>query len=130
MTNLGNCTRCGKLFLKLRDICPDCFQKQEDNFVLVNEYIRNHNNCTIQEVSDETGVSITQIRQFILANRIIVNNFPNLSYPCDTCGSQIKEGKKCQSCMVTINELSKQVEKGLADKELSKPNTSLYKTRR
>ncbi|CAG9609749.1 TIGR03826 family flagellar region protein [Pseudoneobacillus rhizosphaerae] len=127
MTNLGNCVRCGKLFLKIRDICQDCYQKQEDNFVLVNDYLRNHKNGTIQEVSEETGVSIAQIRQFILAKRIQVNYFPNLTYPCDTCGSQIKEGKNCQSCMVTINELSKQVEKSLVKEE--KTTSHAYKTR-
>jgi uncharacterized protein len=129
LTNLGNCFRCGKLFLKIRDICQDCYQKQEDNFVLVNDYLRNHKSGTIQEVSDETGVSIAQIRQFILANRIQVNNFPNLTYPCDTCGSQIKEGKKCHSCMVTIKELSKQAETIHKVIDNSTLNTSLYKTR-
>jgi uncharacterized protein len=127
LTNLGNCVRCGKLFLKIRDICQDCYQKQEDNFVLVNDYLRNHKNGTIQEVSEETGVSIAQIRQFILAKRIQVNYFPNLTYPCDTCGSQIKEGKNCHSCMVTINELSKQVEKSLVKEE--KTTSHAYKTR-
>jgi uncharacterized protein len=129
LTNLGNCVRCGKLFLKIRDICQDCYQKQEDNFVLVNDYLRNHKNGTIQEVSEETGVSIAQIRQFILAKRIQVNYFPNLTYPCDTCGSQIKEGKKCHSCMVTIKELSKQAEISHKDIDKSTLNTGHYKTR-
>jgi uncharacterized protein len=127
VNNLGNCVRCGKLFLKVRDICQDCYQKQEDNFVLVNEYLRTHKSSTIQEVSEETGVSIAQIRQFILANRIQLSFFPNLSYPCDSCGSPIKEGKKCHSCLVTISELSKQVEKDLATKE--KTTSNAYKTR-
>jgi uncharacterized protein len=129
LNNLGNCIKCGKLFLKIRDICQDCFQKQEDQFVLVNDYLRNHKNSTIQDVSDETGVSIAQIRQFILANRIQVHYFPNLYYPCDTCGSQIKEGKKCHSCLATINELSKQIEKVHTNTELNKLNTGAYRSR-
>jgi uncharacterized protein len=129
LNNLGNCIKCGKLFLKIRDICQDCFQKQEDQFILVNDYLRNHKNSTIQDVSDETGVSIAQIRLFILANRIQVNLFPNLSYPCDTCGSQIKEGKKCQSCIDTIKEFSKQIEKDHSEKEIIKLNTGAYKSR-
>jgi uncharacterized protein len=129
LNNLGNCIKCGKLFLKLRDICQDCFQKQEDQFIIVNDYLRNHKNSTIQDVSDETGVSITQIRQFILAKRIQVHYFPNLSYPCDTCGTMIKEGKKCQSCLDTIKEFSKQVETDHSVKEINKLNTGAYKSR-
>lgn len=107
---LGNCTKCGKLFLRIRDLCNDCYQKQEDDFLKVSTYLRNQSGSTIQELSDATKVSIAQIRQFILAGRILVGEFTNLSYPCETCGSMIQTGRSCSSCMASINKLRLQDE--------------------
>jgi flagellar operon protein (TIGR03826 family) len=107
---LGNCTKCGKLFLRIRDLCNDCYQKQEDDFLKVSTYLRNQSGSTIQELSDATRVSIAQIRQFILAGRILVGEFTNLSYPCETCGNMIQTGRTCSSCMASINKLRLQDE--------------------
>lgn len=107
---LGNCTKCGKLFLRIRDLCNDCYQKQEDDFLKVSTYLRNQSGSTIQELSNATKVSIAQIRQFILAGRILVGEFTNLSYPCETCGSMIQTGRSCSSCMASINKLRLQDE--------------------
>lgn len=108
---LGNCTKCGKLFLHIRDLCNDCYQKQEADFLKVSTYLRNQSGSTIQELSDATKVSIAQIRQFILAGRILVGEFTNLSYPCQTCGNMIKTGRLCSSCIASINKLRLQDEK-------------------
>lgn len=105
---LGNCKRCGKLYLRMRDFCDDCYQKQEDDFLKVAEYLRDHPGIIIQELSEETQVSILQIRQFILEGRILVGNFPNLSYPCENCGTMIRTGKTCDICNDTLQQLSMQ----------------------
>ncbi|MHC0038165.1 TIGR03826 family flagellar region protein [Pseudoneobacillus sp. C159] len=129
-SNLGNCIRCGKLFLKFRDICPDCFQKQEDDYEKVSGYLRKHRTATISQVNEDTGVTITQIRQFILAGRISVTDLPNLSYPCESCGNLIREGKRCLSCHQTINQLSAQMEKSSQEQAKEKEkrtHSSVYK---
>lgn len=105
-TQLGNCPKCGKLYMRIRSICNECYQKQEDDFLKTAKYLRDHRGSTIQELSEDTGVTITQIRQFIWAGRIIVNQFPNLSYPCESCGSPIQTGRKCSSCLDTLNQLA------------------------
>ncbi|MEH7308463.1 flagellar protein [Neobacillus drentensis] len=102
---LGNCSRCRKLYLRIRNICDECYQKQEENFLKVAAYLREYPGSTIQEVSDETLVSVVEIRQFILSGRIIMGDFPNLTYPCETCGNLIRTGKACKSCMAQINQL-------------------------
>ncbi|MDR7235676.1 TIGR03826 family flagellar region protein [Neobacillus drentensis] len=114
---LKNCPKCGKLFLLIRNICDNCYQKQEDDFLKAAAYLREHSGITIQELSDETGVSVSQIRHFIWAGRILVDNFPNLSYPCETCGNMIHKGRKCSSCMDTLKKLANQVEKREAKAE-------------
>jgi flagellar operon protein (TIGR03826 family) len=100
--SLGNCPRCRKLYLKVRDICDECYQKQEEDFLKVSSHLREYPGDTIQEVSEATKVTVSQIRLFILAGRLIVGHFPNLSYPCDICGTQIRTGKTCKNCMSAV----------------------------
>ncbi|MBT2657800.1 flagellar protein [Bacillus sp. ISL-18] len=111
LPKMGNCPKCKKLFLQLRDICDDCYQKQETDFLNVNDFLRRNKGCTIQELSEATKVSIGQIRQFILSGRLLLVQFPNISYPCEICGNMIRTGKACSSCTETVNKLNKQVNK-------------------
>ncbi|MCH6263925.1 flagellar protein [Neobacillus citreus] len=107
---LGNCRKCGKLFLRIRDICDLCYQKQEDDYLKVTSHLRDYSSCTIQELSDATGVSVKQIREYILAQRILLRDFQNLSYPCETCGTMIQGEGKCPTCTGTLNHLLEQVD--------------------
>lgn len=108
---LGNCRKCGRLFLRIRDICDECFQKQEEDFIKAAEYLRDYPGSTIQELSEATKVSVGQIREFILAERIVAGYFPNLSYPCESCGTMIRSGKNCSACKDNLKQLAKQMEK-------------------
>lgn len=120
---LGNCPKCGKLFLRTKGLCEDCYQKQEDDYLTVSAYLREHPRISIQELSDATKVSVDQIRQFIWAKRILVTYFPNLSYPCKICGNMIRTGKACPSCTDTINKLANQVKKDDGDKSQDRNGT-------
>lgn len=112
ISQLGNCPRCGKLYLRVRDICDVCYQKQEDDYLKTAAYLRKNPGSTIQEVSDETGVAVSQIRHFILIGRIVSGHFPNLSYSCATCGSSIRSGKVCKSCLEKSNQISEKENHG------------------
>lgn len=102
---LGNCPKCRKLYLRIRNICDECYQKGEEDYLKTAAYLREYPGSTIQEVSDETKVSVAQIREYILAGRIVMGSFPNLTYPCGTCGKMIRSGKICKSCNTQINQL-------------------------
>ncbi|MEH7073158.1 flagellar protein [Neobacillus drentensis] len=108
---LGNCPKCKKLYLRVRNICDECYQKQEEDYLKTAAYLREYPGSTIQEVSDETKVSVTQIRQYILSGRILMGSFPNLSYPCEICGNMIRGGKACKSCLAQVNQISNQTSK-------------------
>lgn len=108
---LGNCPKCRKLYLRVREICDVCYQKQEEDYLKVAAYLREYPGITIQVLSDETEVSTAQIRHFILSGRIIMGHFPNLSYPCETCGNMIKTGRTCSTCSGTIRQLTIKIEK-------------------
>jgi uncharacterized protein len=103
---LGNCPKCRKLYLRIRDICEDCYQKQEEDYMKVASYLREYPGTTLQVLSEETEVSVANIRHFIIIGRIITAHFPNLSYPCETCGNMIKTGKTCSRCRKKIDQLT------------------------
>ncbi len=122
---LGNCPKCGKLYLRVRDICDTCYQKQEDDYLKAAAYLREYPGSTIQEVSDATKVTFAQIRQFILAGRILTGYYQNLSYPCETCGTLISSGRTCANCIKTLNKLVQ-----LDEDDKKETKSSEWKSRR
>jgi flagellar operon protein (TIGR03826 family) len=110
--NLENCPNCGRLFVKnqFRDICDVCYREEEKEFEKVYAYIRKRENrmAKMQQVVEATGVEERLIIKFIKTGRLQLANFPNLGYPCDRCGSLIRDGKLCSACM---QDLNKQIER-------------------
>jgi uncharacterized protein len=120
---LGNCPKCKKLYLRIRDICDECYQKQEEDFIKVATYLREYPGSTLQVLSDETEVSVAQIRYFILIGRIVAGHFPNLAYPCETCGKMIQTGRSCTTCMTTVHGSLENYQKG-KDEQSNDGNTN------
>ncbi|MCF6093411.1 flagellar protein [Microaerobacter geothermalis] len=105
---LANCPQCGKLFVKtIHDICPDCYKEIEEDYEKCVAYLKKKENRTanIYELSDGTGVSVSRITRFIREGRISVLGFPNLGYPCESCGKIIRKGHLCDDC---ANRLKKE----------------------
>ncbi|MBB5173765.1 TIGR03826 family flagellar region protein [Texcoconibacillus texcoconensis] len=105
MGELANCPRCGEVFVKaLRSVCSNCYQEVEEMFRTVFNYIRKRENrtATMRQVVEGTGVSEDQIIRFIKEGRLKLSQFPNLTYPCESCGSEIREGRICESCRTGI----------------------------
>ncbi|RSL35129.1 hypothetical protein D7Z54_00715 [Salibacterium salarium] len=105
MQNLENCPRCGELFVKsLRAVCNKCHKEVEDKFQTVYSFIKKRENrqATMSEVIEGTGVSYEDITHFIKEGRIHLRQFPNLEYPCESCGRGIREGRICGNCKDNI----------------------------
>lgn len=111
MANLGNCSRCGKVFAKsLRDVCPDCYREEEKAYKIVYRFLskRKNREATLEEIVDATGVDEELIIKFIKENRLRSSQFPKLAYPCERCGVDIVEGRLCHNCS---QDIIKQVER-------------------
>lgn len=114
--NLGNCPRCGKLYaLNFRDMCSDCLKDIEVEYQECAQFLREQKGATIHEVSEATGVSIRQITKFIREGRISIANAPNLSYPCEVCGTLIRESNMCESCRTRLTKELRSVTDDLSD---------------
>lgn len=96
---LANCKDCGRLFNRIvKDICPDCIRKDEQDFLIVNDYLRDHRGASPQEVHEQTEVALSKIFAYIREGRLLVKNYPGMTYPCERCQAPIQEGRFCRPC--------------------------------
>ena len=111
--NIGNCPRCGKLYaLNLKEMCGNCLKDIEREYERCVEFLREQKGATINEVSVATEVSIRQITRFIKEGRISVADAPNMTYPCEVCGTLIRESNMCDSCRA---RLTKELRQAVSD---------------
>ena len=109
--NLANCPECGGLFVKseFRLTCEKCFREEEKQYEIVYNYLRKRENrmATMMQVVEATGVKESLIIKFVKAGRLHLSQFPNLGYPCDRCGTLIRDGRLCADCS---QDLQKQID--------------------
>lgn len=124
MGELSNCPECGRLFVKgMHEICEQCRKEEDKQFDIVYNFIRQKENrsSTIADVIEGTQVDEDLIYKFIRQGRLQLSKFPNLGYPCQKCGKQIREGKLCKSCATELKTNLEQFEKETErQKELDK----------
>lgn len=138
MSQLDNCPNCGQVYLKnaFREVCMDCYKKEEEDYQKVYKFIRQRQNrtATMEQVVTGTGVSEALIIKFIRKGRIQLAQFPHLGYPCDRCGTLIREEKLCVNCKKDIQSQLTQVvreeERQLEQKNLGKTYHAVNKIKR
>lgn len=77
---IRTCQRCHKLLTYGYggvSLCPECINKDKDDYRKVKEYIQSHANTTVYEVSQLTGVSLKVIMQFVREDRVQVIDMEN-----------------------------------------------------
>jgi len=107
--DVSNCPRCGRLFRKVRqNVCPSCVKEIDQEYEKVYKFMRKKENrsCNVHDLSEATGVSINQITMFILEGRLSIENNPNMSYPCRSCGGPIRSGSICEKCAGNLKKIA------------------------
>jgi transposase-like protein len=93
-------------------MCPACRDEVEKKFQVVKEYIRENPRASIQEISEENGVTTNQIRQWIREERLQFSDDSPVGIECENCGATIRTGRFCDNCKNNMaNSLSKSIEK-------------------
>jgi flagellar operon protein (TIGR03826 family) len=111
--NVANCPRCGRIFVKgIQEVCPNCTKEIDLQFDKCFQFLRENRGCTLTELNEATEVSIRQITKFIREGRISIKNAPNMGYPCEVCGTDIRDGSICDSCR---NKLAKDMSNSQED---------------
>ena len=104
-----NCRSCGSLFNYMggEPICASCKKKLEEKFTKVKEYLDEKPTATIVEVSEETEVSVTQLKQWIREERLSLSSASDIGITCMSCGRPIRTGRFCDKCKIKMqNDLS------------------------
>lgn len=129
MAELANCPRCDRVFVKeFRDICWDCYKQEEEAFQVVFTFLKDRKNreATVNEIMEHTKVEEELIIKFVREGRLRPSEFPNLSYPCERCGTKIVIGKYCNNCITELKrdlELHEEMQKKTEQQKKEKVNT-------
>ncbi len=103
---LKNCPLCGLIYehSSMTTVCPRCWQKNENDFKKIKEYLLQYPNKNIMEVSEATGVSVDKIRMYLREDRLIaVNNSSASLLDCQKCGKAVSSGLYCEHCQKEVD---------------------------
>lgn len=100
-----NCKKCGRIFNYLSGprICPACREELEAKFQDVKKYIEEHKNASIQQVSEEMEVEITQLNQWVREERLVFSEDSMVTLDCESCGAPIRTGRYCEKCKYELS---------------------------
>ena len=103
--DLKTCKKCGRMFSGKEDqeYCNKCRLDIEDHFRIVREYVYDHPNATVNEVSDETGVEKKEVLEYLRDGRLELKE-ESVDLSCMRCGKPIKSGRMCNECGNEIKE--------------------------
>jgi flagellar operon protein (TIGR03826 family) len=101
--NLRNCPECGRVFSYVgRNLCPKCLEKEEEEYMTVRRYVRDHRGASILEVADATGIEEEKILQFLRDGRLESGGF-SVALECERCGRKIGSGRYCSDCLAQMD---------------------------
>jgi hypothetical protein len=82
-------------------ICRDCLIKLDEDFIKIRDYLYEHDNAGIEEVSEATGVSKKSIMHLLKEERLLVGDEHGYNggiLKCESCKRPINTGRMCAAC--------------------------------
>jgi type II secretory ATPase GspE/PulE/Tfp pilus assembly ATPase PilB-like protein len=102
--NLISCRVCGVIMVKLaRDTCSKCFQKEEELFQKVKNFLRSNPGSTVPEVARAVDCSEAQVQYFVRTGRLERVGV-KVSHPCQICQKTIMDGMICPECKKSLKD--------------------------
>lgn len=119
--DLRNCPECGRLFAyQGKNLCKKCSEKEEDEYVIVRRYVRDHPGANVFEVAEETGIEEEKILNFLRDGRLQSRGFA-ASLECERCGKKISSGRLCEACRSRLGSELKAAIPQKSQKDISQP---------
>ncbi len=104
-SNVKQCKQCGGLFQSYgADICQTCAEKMDQSFRIVKNYIYDHPDVNVVEISKETGVAEKMILGFLREGRLSLDAAEGI-LSCESCGAPISGGRFCSKCQNNLESL-------------------------
>lgn len=127
---LTNCTRCNKLFNRLKNpLCPTCIEKEEEEFNLVRDALHEKPNQTVEELAEETGVSEKAILRFLKDGRI-ASDAMSVDVKCGRCGGPAISltTRLCEKCAAELAKQAAQASAKAAQKMAESATGSVHQS--
>ena len=134
MSNIRNCSKCGKMFNYIAGdvLCDSCKKEIEEKFQQVKKYIEENPGSGLKQISEECDVSTKQLKKWILEERLMFTENSPIQITCENCGARITTGRLCAKCKATVtNALSNTVKERqmalaaeIAKKQAQKPDST------
>ncbi|MGN7407821.1 TIGR03826 family flagellar region protein [Sporosarcina sp. SAFN-010] len=114
MAELRHCPSCGDFFnyTGVREVCGKCGMNEERVYEEVYRFLRKRENraATIERIVEMTEATEAMLHKWVRKGRLQPAMFPNLGYPCDTCGKLTSKGKLCDECTADLKQDLKKFE--------------------
>ena len=82
-------------------ICADCLMLLDSAWFIIRDYLYEHGNAGVEEVSYATGISKRYILYLLKEERLLVGNDNGDAggfLKCESCKKPIRTGRMCVSC--------------------------------
>ncbi len=110
------CRVCGLIMVRLaRDVCPKCFQEEEQLFQKVKNFLKANPGATLEEVAKHASCDIEHVEALIRSGRLERAGVKRVAHPCQLCQATIYDGVVCVECKKTLKEQVKML------RDISKP---------
>jgi len=103
---IQNCKKCGKLFVSSGlAICEECVEKEDEQFQTVKRYLAENPGSSVIMVSEETGVPVETVTEFIRQGRLmgIEPHSTESVLVCVICKKPISSGRICDECQKALS---------------------------
>ena len=126
------CDRCGRIFLYYgfgHYYCPACKILDEEDFTKVKDYIYDHGVASALEVSENTGISLDRINQYLREGRLEIPEESPIFIKCEMCSTDIRSGRLCQECASKLSHAMR-IEMNFDDTQIGRVPKKLTGKRR
>lgn len=79
-------------------LCPECLEKEKDEYNLVRSYVRDRPGVTVDVVERDTKVDRQKIIRYLHEERLEIYSGSDSFLRCKICGSKIYTGMYCDKC--------------------------------
>lgn len=84
--------------------CPNCGFVEMDEYGVIRTYLDEHGPTPAVNISQETGVSVKIINEYLRQGRLEIPDGSQVYIRCEKCGTDIRYGRFCPACAASLSK--------------------------
>ena len=132
LENAKACSKCGVQMTYIYGEmfeCKSCGNKELSDFGIIKEFLEKNGPRPAIVIHDKTGIPVDYINKLLREGRMEIPDGSDSYIKCQKCGTDIRYGKYCPDCMITLTKNVSQAlwmpEVGEKPKIISKKNSEI-----